>query len=187
MYRNLENIDQRIIDEFVKQSAENGITNTTARTISKALGISDFTIFSHFQTIEGLRRSAYSYVVNKIVEEEIQIGDQIDSATKLFDWLFDYFMRNPNETLFYKEALPMIGFTPQKMEGEYPRYLKFVKNYIPISEGMNDSECLLVFDFILNTLINYASRVVKGEFQNVKSFRQIIKRLVFNSLIDDVV
>lgn len=102
---------QRITEETLLSHAyaiakEQGIQAVTSRSVAKAVGCSIQPVFSHFPTMEDLRRATFEYACTKQMEEILAFQHEPDFMTRTNNWLLDLARDEPRlfELLYLSDS-----------------------------------------------------------------------------------
>ncbi len=92
---------QRISKEMILEQAfmiadKQGISAVTSRSIAKLLDCSIQPIFSHFPTMEELRKATFDYACKKFEEEVLSNEDNSDFLSLTTKWTVNLARRRPN-------------------------------------------------------------------------------------------
>ena len=87
---------EEILESAYELALKEGYGSLSSRNVAHAAGCSVQPVFSHFPTMEELRREIYAYACKKCADEVLSIQDGRDLLTVLTHWMLDLAKNRPN-------------------------------------------------------------------------------------------
>lgn len=179
--RNLENIDQKMIEAVIQLGAEIGAREVTATKVAQKCGISHFTCFEHFGTKKGMLDAAASYFDRKYMAVMKKLLDAGLSQQELFNAMLDNFLEDKDGAIFYNNYIMEYGFDPTTHNERAKEFLEYVKLLYRNAE-LTDDQMLIAWDYITSMAFYYAEKIIHGYIENTPDNRSFINLLVFNGI-----
>ena len=174
---------QRITKEMLLSHAfniarENGILAVTSRSVAKSVGCSIRPVFSHFPTMEELRKSTFEYTSSKYMQEILENQDKPDFITQTNIWLLNLARNEPEifELLYLSDSYTSSNLWDVMMEWECNRKIisAFGQKY-----GLTSPECKDIFQRAFFMLFGIAAMIAKGKIDiSNEEAMDMIKRTV---------
>src|SRR5574344_1881491 len=186
-YRQLDNIDEKIILATLKVGSSKGANHLSTKDIAKECDVSEFVMYDHFDTKAGLVSAVEKYVVKKLDDdnEDVVFKQKADFSTFLAKTL-DFYLKNPDYTgwtLSYGHIYPR-AVAPEDTEEFFKSLDELGKKYfnamgykIPGKEGYGYFWC-----WVYRHIVNFAGSVNNGTTQDTKENRDYIINVMLNGL-----
>lgn len=178
-YRQLDNIDEKIILATLKIGSSKGANHLSTKDIAKECDVSEFVIYDHFDTKAGLVSAVEKYVVKKLDEdnEEVVFKEKADFTTFLTKTL-DFYLKNPEYTgwtLSYGHIFPR-AVAPEDTKEFFENLDMLGKKYLNAMgfkfEG--DGVYGYVWSLIYRHIVSYAGSVSNGTIKDTKENRDYV-------------
>lgn len=103
-----------------KIAEEKGIAAVTSRNVAELAGCSIQPVFSHFPTMEELRKAAFDYACHKLMDEILQHENQPDFLQFTNQWVLALARKRPNlfELLYLSNSFSQAGLWETILEWE---------------------------------------------------------------------
>ena len=86
----------RLLEHAFLIAEEQGITAVTSRSVAKSVGCSIQPVFSHFPTMDDLRKATFDYACDKFVKEILTFENQPDFFALVTKWVINLARNKPN-------------------------------------------------------------------------------------------
>lgn len=183
-YRELVDIEKRIIDATRKLGAAEGIDGISARKIAAECGISDFTVFRYFGTRENLlERAARDYNLG-ILQKICEYNGQNVRVTDLWDLMMQELCENSDGALFYSAYMHDIGSDPTLNNSISSELLTASASFLAENSSLTSEQLLLRWNYLTTMALYYAEKFVRGLLPNTPEIRAEIKKMVFQNPFD---
>ena len=103
-----------------KIAEEKGIAAVTSRNVAELAGCSIQPVFSHFPTMEELRKATFDYACHKLMDEILQHENQPDFLQFTNQWVLALARKRPNlfELLYLSNSFSKAGLWETMLEWE---------------------------------------------------------------------
>ena len=166
-----------ILDASIKVFSEKGYTLATTLEISKKAGVSEMTIFRHFQTKKNLFLSA----IQKVIGDALTIDEQLDFNYALKEFIF--LLLDEKLTMISKHKLLIRMLIRENLAHTVPEELAFTKmiynqviqkvsNYIKYHQLAIDP--ISFAEMIVGLLLRYAIMEDSNQYHLMDSNEQKI-------------
>jgi AcrR family transcriptional regulator len=187
--RKLVNIDDKILRATIKIGAESGINNIPARKVAKQCGISDATIFEHFQNKQNLILQAKLYVDKELLKIQSSVKFNQEEFTKTFKeaWeaCFDYLVNHPLETKFYDRYRHSEYYRPTtsaETNGIVRKLYEYMTFFKPsLTEREHAFEIIVAH--AVETTIHVALQVIEGKMTKTEETTEFVFNLIFGGIL----
>lgn len=178
MYRKLENVRSKILEETLNIGAEEGIGAISARTVAIACDISTHTIYENFNSMtdlinevaKNIRHGHLQFLKDRILEGK--------STEEIYTSCMDRFIENKKETMFYTSFLHTLK---EPIQSPYSKEtLKAAKSLF--KKDLSNEMLYLVWDYVRVTSFYYAKNIILGYIPNTKETRENIKTIIIKGL-----
>jgi AcrR family transcriptional regulator len=179
-YRNLGDIDAEIIKTTVRIAAKNEENRFSTREIANELGISEYVIFSHFESKEKLIAACVAKIGGFFLEEMDNAFNNAKDFYEAFDHLIDYFKKNPCYCSFginYFRSFPRYE-KPYDYEDYQKRMRPTLQSFFkkhPLKEGV---DYFAVSAYIVREIACYARLLIDKRVNDTPDNRHFMARLI---------
>ena len=183
-YRDLGDIDSKIIDVIIRMGAAEGIENVSSKKIAAELDISSGTVFNHFGSMDEAIKSAAKSFDRPHIAAVIEWGRQGLSLYQIWDRTLEAFMDDPDGTRFYISYLSKFRYDPTGNDARNPEFLAAVSEFMSDQYHLADAQALILWEYVTNMMFYYAEKFISGYLSDTQRTRAFIKRIVFGGVND---
>lgn len=163
------------MEATVRSVLENGLENTTARTIGSLSGVNEVYIYRYFKNKDDLIAKTFDYADEKFLEHILESFpvmkyDSVDYDMRcrlLFTKCWDYIMANPDWLMFYVGYYYSKSFQIYSYDDHMKRYEVLISKMKPACH--KNADVTTVLHHILNTLLGQA----KNQITHPKDINQV--------------
>lgn len=175
--RNLQNIEDDILDAVTHIGGTKGIPHVTGRSVALACDISHFTCFNRFKTTQNMLDAAAIRFERKYMKLSIDMFRQGYNWQTVWDTVLDFLIQDADGTFYYDRYRTAFGFSPTPENTRAPEFLEFAKIAADV-EGLTDEQYLLLGDYISALAFFYARRIISGQLPDTPAVREFIYKTV---------
>jgi hypothetical protein len=180
-YRQLDNIDEKIILATLKVGSSKGTNHLPTKDIAKECDVSEFVIYDHFDTKAGLVSAVEKYVVKKLDEdnEKTVFEEKADFPTFLAKTL-EFYLKNPEYTgwtLSYGHIFPR-AVAPEDNQEFYANLNKLGEKYLNKMGFHFEGKDIYAYywSWVYRHIVNYAGSVNNGTIvDNEENRKNVVK------------
>ena len=178
-YRDLGDIDNRIIGTVIHMGAERGVENVSSKKIAALCGISNATIFNRFTTMRALIDKAAQRFDRPHMENVMHMAEQGLNAGQIWDKMLTLFLADPDGTLYYISYTNTYGFDLTAKNPRAPEFLYVAKIFFRSARVIADDEYLALWDYITSMAFYYAEKFIHGYMHYNNDTLTFVKKIVF--------
>lgn len=186
-YRQLDNIDDKIILATLKKGSEMGAGRLCTKEIAKDCGISEFVIYDHFHTKAGLVSAVEKYVIDTLEQDnEKLIFENHLSATEYFEKMIEFYISHPEYTgwtINYGHIMPRT-VAPEDIDDVSVRLQQLGKRYFQAFgyKFPNDASYGSFWSWVYAHFVNYAGMVYNKTMEDTKETRHNLIQIMVDGL-----
>jgi AcrR family transcriptional regulator len=182
---------QRLMQSVIKIVAENGLENTTTKKVAALSGVSEVTLFRVFQNKNRLIFETFAYAEDELCREilsALPILSKLDLEQEIrcrqfFAQCWKYLMEHLDFSQFYLRFYHSAYFAAYKEDRMKTGQQSLIERVQSQLKGLPDNrETKLLLTQLLDTVLNFASRVAGGEWKDddetAESVFQLLASLV---------
>ena len=181
-YRALENIDERLLHAIIKVGAEKGVTKATIKRVAEMCGVSHIVVLSRFGSTRGSWDAAAEYVDTRGMETMKGFFERTSDLHEIWELMFDYFLANREEALFYTSYINTVGFDPTENNPRNAQYLYYAKIAFGEDKAFTPRKYLMLWDYITTMQFYYVEKIIHGYLSNDEASRTMMREIVFRGL-----
>jgi AcrR family transcriptional regulator len=181
-YRDLGDIDEKIIRTILKMGAENGVSNVSSKRVAAICGISSGTIFHKYGTMKALLDAAAQAFDRPSMALTAQMAEQNLAAAEIWDKMLDHFLSDPDGTLYYISYTNTFGFDPTTTNPRAEEFLGIARIFFRSCKSLTDNEYLVLWDYITSMAFYYAEKYIHGYLPYTEKTRTFTKQIVFQGI-----
>ncbi|NCB92501.1 MAG: TetR/AcrR family transcriptional regulator [Clostridia bacterium] len=182
---------EKLMQGAIHVVAEDGLENTTTKKVAMLAGTSEITLFRLFKSKNNMLLQTFAYVDNEFGRKILsalpiltEAGMRYEIRYRLFFVsCWKYFMEHLEQSQFYLRFYHSSYFAVYAEERKKTRQrslIERVKSKLRKLPNDEDTEILLIQ--LLDTILNFASRVARGEFSDNDETAEIVFQLWFNMI-----
>lgn len=182
-YRNLKNIDDKILDMVLEVGSKIGPQKVTAVKVAEKLDVSNFLIFDHFKTKKNLIDQAAIHFEKKMMRHFQELVIEGVRQEDLFDGMLDFLIKEAYGTLYYSAYVRTYGYDPTMNNPHALSFMPQALTFFGIEEGSHSTESVLfIWDYVTSIVKYYAEMIIRGHFPNTGMTKRKIRSIVFKGL-----
>lgn len=181
-YRDLGDIDEKIIRTIIHMGAEQGVENVSSKRIAALCGISNGTIFNRFDTMRALLDAAAQSFDRPHMEEVVKMAAEQLTVIQIWDKMLDYFLADPDGTLYYISYTNAFGFDPTTNNPRAEEFLEIAKVFFRSDCTLPDLQYLMMWDYVTSMAFYYAEKFIHGFLTYDEPSKAFVKQIVFNGI-----
>lgn len=175
--RNLQNIEDDILDAVTHIGGTKGIPYVTGRSVALACDISHFTCFNRFKTTQNMLDAAAIRFERKYMKLSIDLFRQGYNWQTVWNTVLDFLIQDADGTFYYDRYRTAFGFFPTLENTRATEFLEFAKVAADV-EGLTDEQYMLLGDYISALAFFYARRIISGQLPDTPAVREFICKTV---------
>lgn len=180
-YRELGNIDERILTTIIQMGAREGVENVSSKKVAKELGISSGTIFNKFPTMRDALDAAAQSFDGPRRENVLRMAQERMALDQIYDGMLDYLLADPSGTLYYISYTNFFGSAGKDRESPTDDAVDLARSvFADQAKGLTDSQVLLLWDYVNSMAMDYARKFLNGYLPQNSDTRTFIHRMVFD-------
>jgi AcrR family transcriptional regulator len=162
-------IDEKIMNEVMRQSLRTGICFVSTKEIAKKLGISEPVIFAHFKTKNDLMNSTFALAWTPFVSDPLfRYFQQCRGVIS-----FESFKKGILETLTWKKEIAFLHYylassimDSKLVENTTSSYFhQFVRLFKNVAPNVSEEDLALIARGLLLARIDFSNAFVAGDFE----------------------
>jgi len=181
-YRYLEDIDRKIIEAIIQIGAQEGVPKVSAQKIAAICDISTYTVFDHFKTKRNFIESAAQYFEDILLEKIAELTDAQKNIYEIWDIIMDFFIDNPDDTLYYYSYIHTYGFDPTENNVKSDVFIEMARKFFKEQSTMSNADLLIVWDYVVSSSFYYAEKFIHELFPYDEHHKDLVKNLVFKGV-----
>lgn len=187
--RTLRNIDDKIIKKVVKIGSVDGIDSISTIEISKSLGISEPTIFVHFQTKKQLLEEAFLFVTKKIFEGfsnrnvEVPENASFEIMWEKINSFLDLCHEFTTEIMFFYNYRHSKYYCEEKFLNDTSLYRQMIMTtFKDLLKSTAAEHQDLLISFCFDTVFSYLIQVFNGLLKDDEPTRKALFKYITTGL-----
>ena len=153
-----------LLEHAFQIAKEQGIMAVTSRSVAKAANCSIQPIFTHFPTMQELRKATFAYASNKLMQDILQYQGSPDFIIQTNIWMLNL-ARNESklfELLYLSDSFDSPNLWEVMMQWECNRAML---SAVAAKYGLSQTECQDVFQRGFFMLFGIAAMLAKGKIE----------------------
>lgn len=183
-YRLLKNIEEKMIAAITEIGAKEGVKAVTAVKVAAKCDISSFTVFEHFKTKRGFLDAAAQAFDRKNMAFTAKMLSEGKDFIEVWDIMQDFFLSDPDGTLFYISYTSEFGFDPTTNNARGEEFLQVARVLFPKKTHLDDDQMLELWDYVTSMAFYYAEKIIHGYIANTPEVKAYVKRLVCEGVVN---
>lgn len=178
-YRNLGDIDGKILDAIVAMGAEAGLSGISSKKVASSCDISSGTIFNKFGTMERAIKAAadrYHRAHLHCIDELASMGL---SGREIWDRAFDEILSDRQGTLFYISYLTNHGIEQGDVEAKIDEMKPILHKLFGLTEPVSKTRLIVLWDFYVAMTLYYAGKILSGQLDYSDEAKGLSGDIVF--------
>jgi AcrR family transcriptional regulator len=183
--RTLRNLDQRIIKETIVLGAKQGPVRLNVRTLAKNCGITDTTVYVHFETKKKLLLSAFEYINNSLNEIILKKDKEGASAKEIWIAALEYFISHPNETQYFAAIGHTSNYNAFVINEHNIKYLELFKRHAKgKAADYSEEELLLVWIIGVDATMNLSMFINENKLKYTPRLTDLFFGQIYGKFFD---
>ena len=180
-YRELGNIDERILTTIIQMGAREGVENISSKKVAKELCISSGTIFNKFPTMRDALDAAAQSVSKPRRESVLRMAQEHLAIDQIYDRMLEYLLADPSGTLYYISYTNFFGPVAKLQEAPSADSIALARSvFADQAKDLTDSQVLLLWDYVNSMAMGYAEKFLHGYLPRDPGTKAFIHRMVFD-------
>ncbi|MGI6203810.1 MAG: TetR/AcrR family transcriptional regulator [Anaerovoracaceae bacterium] len=183
----------RLMDATVELIAEEGLENFRTKHLAQRTGMAEGNIYNYFtgkdelisSCFESIDRELDQRLMSSVESMNEMKTDLVGSLEKLWRAYFGYFIEHPQYTLFYHEfrySKRYQSYLKRIRRAYNGNFLKYINVAVEELNLRNESVVSVVWMHIVDSTLDFVSRLVKGDVENTPETREWGFRLIFDGI-----
>lgn len=181
-YRDLGNIEEVILQTITRLGAEKGVEHVSSKEVAAICKISNATIFNRFETMRAALDAAAQHFDRVHMEQTVQMAEENLAAEEIWDRMLDYYLADPDGTLYYNSYTNTFGFDPTVNNPRAEEFLRIAQVFFQSENKLTDNQYLIMWDYITSMAFYYAEKFIHGYLDYDEPTRAFLKQIVFEGL-----
>lgn len=183
-YRDLGNIDEKIVQTVIEMGAANGVSSVSPKKIAEKLGISAGTIYNRFGSLDNVIEEAAKSFDRPYIAQVIKLAKEGTGIYDIWDRTLEAFLANPNGTLFYISYLntAKYRYNPTGNSERNGEFLAAVGQFMSEAYHLPDAQALMLWEYVTNMMFYYSEKIISNNIYDSPRTRAFIKRIVFDGV-----
>ncbi len=178
-YRNLGDIDEKILDAIVAMGAKSGLGGISSKKVANACDISSGTIFNKFGTMEQAIEAAASRFHHAHLRRIDELSAKGLSGREIWDNSFDEILSDKQGTLFYISYLTNHGIEKKDVEAKIDEMKPLMFKLFSLQEPVSKTRLIVLWDYYVAMTLYYAGKILSGQLDYSDEAKHLSGDIVF--------
>lgn len=181
-YRDLGDIEEKILQTITELGAKKGVEHVSSKEVAAICKISNATIFNRFSTMRAALDAAAQRFDRPHMERTVKMAEANLTADQIWDQMLEYFLADPDGTLYYISYTNTFGFDPTVGNPRAEEFLQIARVFFRSEQTLSDNQYLILWDYITSMAFYYAEKFLHSYMDYDEENRAFIKRIVFDGI-----